>query len=147
MMRVILLAVMLMACTPGPATKTERAESASLPAPTPQDVAVRIGADRAGQTVEVAVGQTFAVELVGVPTAGYVWALAQAPAFVTASGEVSGNTSEAQNQPGFAGGNHWEVFVFTASASGEGELVFQQRRPWEASEPPTDTFRVTIVAR
>jgi inhibitor of cysteine peptidase len=139
-----------MACAPGPVGDEKApAPSASeaLPAPTPSDVAERIGADQAGQTVEVAVGQKFAVELIGVPTAGYIWALAQAPGFISAAGEASGNTSEAQNQPGFVGGNHWEVFMFTATGPGEGELVFEQRRPWESDEPPSDTFRVRIVAR
>ncbi len=151
MMRVMLLATMFaVGCAPGlaPETKMETPRTSdALPAPTPSDVAVRIGADRAGQTVEVAVGQKFAVELIGVPTAGYLWALAQAPAFVSAAGEASGPTTEAQTQPDFAGGNHWEVFMFTATAAGEGELVFEQRRPWESNEPPSNTFRVRIVAR
>lgn len=150
MVRVMLLAAMLVACAPGPApeAKTEEAiVNGSVPAPTPEGVTVRIGADQAGRTIDVAVGEKFAVELIGVPTAGYIWALARAPAFVSAAGEASGNTSEAQNQPGFAGGNHWEVFLFTASAPGEGELVFEQRRPWESDEPPSDTFRVRIAAR
>jgi hypothetical protein len=37
--------------------------------------------------------------------------------------------------------------MFTANAPGEGELVFEQRRPWETSEPPSQTFQVTIRAR
>jgi predicted secreted protein len=150
-MRIVFVAAaLLMACAPGPATDDKAAApgaSDALPAPTPSDVAVRIGADQAGQTVDVAVGHKFAVELIGVPTAGYIWALAQAPGFISAAGEASGNTSEAQSQPGFTGGNHWEVFMFTATAAGEGELVFEQRRPWESDEPPSDTFRVRIVAR
>ncbi len=118
-----------------------------LPAPTPGDVHVRIDAAQNGRTIEVAVNQRFAVELVGVPTAGYVWAPASVPAFLTPAGEASGDTTRAQSQPGFTGGNHWEVFVFTANAAGRGELVLEQRRPWESGEPASDTFRVTIVAR
>jgi predicted secreted protein len=121
--------------------------SSGLPAPTPSDVPVRIGAAQAGQTVDVRVGQRFAVELVGVPTAGYIWAAKTVPAFLTAGGETSGPTTQAQRQPGFVGGNHWEVSTFTATQAGEGELVFEQRRPWETSEPPANTFRVTIRAR
>jgi hypothetical protein len=37
--------------------------------------------------------------------------------------------------------------MFSATAAGTGELVMEQRRPWETDEPPNDTFRVTIVAR
>jgi hypothetical protein len=37
--------------------------------------------------------------------------------------------------------------MFVATQAGTGELVLEQRRPWESDEPPADTFRVTIVAR
>ncbi len=142
-------ALALCACTPEEeetAAPAPAAESA-LPAPTPEDVAVRIDASQNGRTVEVALHQRFAVELVGAPTAGYVWAPAALPAFVQRAGEVSGNTIAEQNQPGYAGGNHWEVLMFVATAPGTGELVLEQRRPWETNEPAADTFRVTIVAR
>ncbi|MBC7770729.1 MAG: protease inhibitor I42 family protein [Phycisphaerales bacterium] len=121
--------------------------NASVPAPTPNDVATRITVAQNGQTVEVAVNQRFAVELVGVPTAGYVWAPATLPAFIQRAGEASGDTVAAQSQPGYTGGNHWEVTMFVATAPGTGELVLEQRRPWESNEPASDTFRVTIVAR
>ena len=119
----------------------------AVPAPTPDDVAVRINAAQNGQTVNVAVNQRFAIELVGVPTAGYVWAPTQVPAFITRAGETSGATTQAQSQPGFTGGNHWEVTMFSATAPGTGEIVMEQRRPWETDEPASQTFRVTIVAQ
>lgn len=152
MIRAILIAGVLAlgACTPSAETDEEEApvvSSASVPAPTPEDVAVRINAEQNGQTIEVGVNQRFAIELVGVPTAGYQWAPAQVPAFLTRAGEASGATTEAQSQPGFTGGNHWEVLMFAATEAGEGELVLEQRRPWETSEPANATFRVTIVAR
>lgn len=142
---------MAMACAPVPdATEGGEARmgvSTQVPAPVPANVPVRIDASRNGQTIEVAIGQRFSVALVGVPTAGYLWAPAQVPDFIASAGETSGNTTTAQSQPGFAGGSHWEVFVFSASAGGRGELVLEQRRPWETNEPASDTFRVTIVAR
>jgi predicted secreted protein len=149
MIRVMLMAAALIACTPVQEAQEERApvSTQATPAPTPEDVVVRITAAQAGQIVEVGVNQRFAIELVGVPTAGYVWTPAQLPAFVTRAGEASGNTSQAQSQPGFTGGNHWEVLLFTATAPGAGELVVEQRRPWESNEPASDVFRVTIVAR
>ncbi len=150
-MGLIAAALALAACTPAQEAKNEPAEAPvannAVPAPTPLDVAVRINAAQAGQMVEVGVGQRFAVELVGVPTAGYVWAPAQIPAFLTRAGEASGNTTQAQSQPGFTGGSHWEVLMFSATGPGTGELVLEQRRPWETNEPPSSTFRVTIVAR
>ena len=143
----VALAMAMGACAPGQTPKQEAPVSNAVPAPTPGDVMVRIGAAQSGQSIEVALNQRFAVELVGVPTAGYIWAPAQMPAFVSRAGEAGGNTTQAQSRPGFTGGNHWEVLMFVATAPGTGELVLEQRRPWETNEPPTDVFRVTIVAR
>lgn len=149
---VLALALAAAACAPHPAQETTTpaadtsAHSDALPAPTPSDVSVRINAAQDGQTVRVGVNQRFAVELVGVPTAGYVWAPAQIPAFLTRAGEASGPTIAAQNQPGYAGGNHWEVLMFSATAAGTGDLIIEQRRPWETNEGAAATFRVTIVA-
>ncbi|MCC6786929.1 MAG: protease inhibitor I42 family protein [Hyphomonadaceae bacterium] len=142
-------ALALAACTPAQEAKEEAAPVAnnSVPAPTPNDVAVRITQEQNGQTVNVGVNQRFAIELVGVPTAGYVWAPATVPAFITRAGEASGNTTQAQSQPGFTGGNHWEVTIFTATAAGTGEIVMEQRRPWETNEPANQTFRITIHAQ
>ena len=150
-MRIVLLAGALFAVSCAPAPREEEAPApvtnSAVPAPTPTDVVVRINAAQAGQSVEVGVNQRFAVELVGVPTAGYVWQPAQVPDFLTRAGEASGNTTQAQSQPGFTGGNHWEVLMFAATGPGSGELVLEQKRPWETNEPANATFRVTIVAR
>jgi len=150
-MRTILVAcaLALAACTPDDAKQEETpvAETTAVPAPTPQDITVRITAEQNGQVVQVGVNQRFAIELVGVPTAGYVWAPAQLPAFITRAGEATGNTTTAQSQPGFTGGNHWEVLMFSATGPGTGEVVIEQRRPWESNEPASNTFRVTIVAQ
>jgi predicted secreted protein len=147
MMRAIMLVLALAACAPTGEAPKQSGEQQMLPAPTPDDVAVRITAGQNGQTVDVGVGQRFAVELVGVPTAGYVWQPAQVPAFITRAGEASGNTIAEQSQPGYAGGNHWEVLMFSATAAGTGELMLEQRRPWETDQPAAATFRVTITAR
>ena len=139
----------LVACAPAQQAHEEApvTSSSAVPAPTPQDVAVRITAEQNGQMVRVGVNQRFAIELVGVPTAGYVWAPATVPAFITRAGEASGNTTQAQRQPRFTGGNHWEVTILTATAAGTGEIVMEQRRPWETNEPANQTFRITIHAQ
>jgi inhibitor of cysteine peptidase len=145
---ILALALLAAACTPEAEEEaTTPTASTEVSAPTPDDVSVHITAAQAGQTIEVGVNQRFAIELVGVPTAGYIWTPAQVPAFITRAGEASGNTTQAQSQPGFTGGNHWEVLMFSATAPGTGEIVVEQRRPWESSEPASNTFRVTITAR
>lgn len=154
-MRIALLALLLTACAPtpeapapAPAPATEqRAVSKPVPAPTPSSVTQRLTAADSGRTITVPVGGQFAVELVGVPTAGYQWMVDAKPAFLSDPTERSGNTTTAQSQPGFAGGNHWEVFVFTANAAGEGSLKLGQRRPWEKTEPASQTFSVTVRAQ
>ncbi len=107
------------------------AQYKSLPAPTPEGVATKIAASSDGQNVTVKKGTKLAVELVGTPTAGYLWRVSEKPAFLEAAGEYGGPTSSAQLEPGFAGGNHWEAFLFNVTGTGEGELRFQQGRAWE----------------
>ncbi|MFT3727446.1 MAG: protease inhibitor I42 family protein [Terricaulis sp.] len=154
--RTALLAVALLtACAPTTTSQAPDAhpqtqqstDTGMLPAPTPADATVHINAAQDGQSVEVGVNQRFAIELVGTPTAGYVWTPAQVPAFIARAGEASGPTIAAQNQPGYTGGNHWEVTMFAATGPGTGQIVMEQKRPWETNEPPAHVFRVTIVAR
>jgi predicted secreted protein len=152
MMRMMLasLAFAAAACTPAQEAEQETPVAdgvGAVPAPTPDDVSLHITAAQNGQSVQVGVNQRVAVELVGIPTAGYVWTPAQIPAFITRAGEATGATTQAQSQPGFTGGNHWEVLMFAATGPGAGDLVIEQRRPWETNEPPSATFRVTIVAQ
>lgn len=119
----------------------------SLPAPTVEGVAHALTELDAGKSFEIKVGQKISVALVGVPTAGYVWAASSPPDWVKASDGPGGATSTAQMLPGFAGGNHWEVIIIEAVAAGEGEIVLAQRRPWEdAAEPAADTFTFTLKA-
>ncbi len=114
----------------------------------PVEAGVRtVTVDQAGQTITVAVGERFAVALVGTPTAGYLWQMDATPAFLTATGDFSAPTTRAQSQPGFTGGRHWEVFNFTVNAAGDGALTLGQRRPWETDQPASQTFTVTIRAQ
>ena len=118
----------------------------SLVAPTPAGVALKITAADNSQNVTAKVGTTIAVELVGVPTAGYQWTATEMPAFLEAAGGYGGPTSSAQLEPGFAGGNHWEAFLFKVKEAGEGVLRFEQRRSWEGEEPAAEMFSVYLFA-
>jgi predicted secreted protein len=142
----------LAACTAPPAQGPEAPNpeaqvSKSIPAPVPADATVRLTADDQGKVISVAVGQRVSVALVGVPTAGYLWAVTNKPAFLGEAQGTGGATTTDQQKPGFAGGNHWEVFTFTVTAPGEGALVLEQRRPWEpATEPANNSFKVKLKA-
>jgi predicted secreted protein len=120
------------------------AANGDLPAPMPYEAMKAIEKSDAGKTIEVPVGATFVVQLVGVPTAGYLWKPVDPPAFLEPGAVTGGPTTKAQLQPGFAGGNHWEVFAFKAKGTGKATLRLEQRRPWETNEPPADVFEVTI---
>jgi inhibitor of cysteine peptidase len=151
---VVVAALALAACaprevavTPDQPAPVARPANGAVPAPTPAGVVLHVTAADNGRTIAVPVGGQFAVELVGVPTAGYLWQVDAKPAFLSDPQERTGATTTAQSQPGFVGGNHWEVFVFTANAAGEGLLKLGQRRPWEKDEPPAQTFSVTIRAQ
>ncbi|HBK91667.1 MAG TPA: hypothetical protein DDZ68_08360 [Parvularcula sp.] len=110
------------------------AQYQSLAAPTPAGVATKVGQTSDGQNVTVKKGTKFAVELVGTPTAGFLWRIVEKPGFLEPVGEYGGPTSAAQLEPGYAGGNHWEAFLFDVTGTGEGELRFQQGRAWEEGE-------------
>lgn len=107
---------------------------------------VYAGADKKGQTLSMKVGETLRIELVSIPTAGYVWTVAEAPAFMEAAGETTRPTDPAhQNLPGFTGGNHYLGFDFVAKSPGSGTFRLTEGRPWETDEPPSDTYELTVT--
>lgn len=129
------------------AAKPCQFEAREIPAPKADGVVQTLTSADAGKSVEVKVGEKIAVALVGVPTAGYVWGASSPPAWITATDGPGGATSTAQLQPGFAGGSHWEVVIIEATATGEGEIVLAQRRPWETTvEPDATTFKFKLKA-
>lgn len=107
---------------------------------------VYAGADKKGGAVTMTTGETLRIELVSVPTAGYVWTVLEAPAFMEAAGESSRGTDPAhQNLPGFTGGNHFLGFDYVATAPGTGTFKLAEGRPWETDEPPEDTYELTVT--
>jgi predicted secreted protein len=116
----------------------------TLPPPTPEDVAVRISG-ASGQTVEVQQGENIAVELQSNPSTGGRWTVTAKPDFLDAAGEEAGpvNAPPANGRP-TVGAPVWNVFLFTANATGSGPLMLELRGPggqlWE-------TFTVTINAQ
>lgn len=129
----------------GTTTKTCMIKTRSLDAPKVDGAVRALTEADAGASVEMKVGEKITVALVGVPTAGYVWAASSPPAFIKASDGPGGATSTAQFTPGFTGGSHWEVVIIEAIAAGEGEITLAQRRPWETTaEPDASTFKFKL---
>jgi predicted secreted protein len=133
--------------TTGGATKTCTFVSRALSAPTVAGAVRNLTEADANAAVEVKIGEKITVSLSGVPTAGYVWAAEDPPAFVKVSEGPGGATSTSQFLPGFTGGNHWEVLVIEGIAAGEGEIMLVQKRPWEEKSAPDDQrfrFRLKV---
>jgi predicted secreted protein len=119
--------------------------SKNLPAPRASGVTRNFTAADKGKTIEMKVGEKVSISLVGIPTAGYVWAADTTPSIVKVTDGPSGPTIAAQNQAGYTGGNHWEVLVVEAVKAGEGDLVLAMRRPWEnKAEKDAETFTVKV---
>jgi predicted secreted protein len=126
----------------------EKAVSGDLPAPKASDVTRNLTVADKGKTIDMKVGEKVSISLVGIPTAGYVWAADKTPSCVKVTSGPSGPTIAAQKQPGYAGGNHWEVLVVEAVKPGDGDLVLAMRRPWEnKSEPDAETFTVKLKVK
>lgn len=147
---IVAAALALGACSTAgePSLEDAKQKFESLAAPTPDGVALKVGASSDGQNVTVKKGTKAAVELVGTPTAGLMWVAKTVPPFLKPAGEYGGPTSTAQLQEGFAGGNHWEAFLFDVIGTGEGELRFEQRSAFggDDAEPPLDVFSVYVFA-
>jgi inhibitor of cysteine peptidase len=115
-----------------------------MPAPRPEGTTLTVTQADQGVTFQVKKGDRIAINMVGVPTAGYEWTAPKLPPVLTLAGKLSGPTISDQLYPGYAGGNHWEVLAFDAVKVGTGKLKLEQRRAFENNAKPDDTFSVTF---
>lgn len=107
---------------------------------------VYVGEEQKGGTVSMKTGETLRIELESIPTAGYVWSVAEAPAFMKQVAEGGRPTNPAyQNLPGYTGGNHYISFDFQPVEAGTGTFKLTEGRPWETDEEPMDTFELTVT--
>lgn len=104
------------------------------------------GADKNGGSVSLPAGEVLRVELLTVPTAGYVWQIVEKPDFLNLAAENTRPTDPAyQNLPGFTGGNHFMSFDLEARSEGTGIVRLMEGRPWETDEPPEGTYELTVT--
>lgn len=127
-------------------TPEEAAAAAAAAQAKAEEGVIYVGAGLNGGSVTVPMGETLRIELKSVPTAGYVWVIAEKPDFLDLKGEGGRPTDPAhQNLPGFTGGNHYLSFDLTPTAAGTGVIRLTEGRPWETDEPPMDEFTVTVT--
>lgn len=139
MRALILAAALALAAAPAAAQQ--------LPAPTPDDIAVRVSADQSGQSVTASVGDGVAIELQSSPGAGASWRVASKPDFLSDPEQISGQTFAQQaGAPPRVGAPRWQVFVFGVTGAGAGDVVLEKRGPANRTGAPLETFTITITA-
>jgi inhibitor of cysteine peptidase len=134
-MRLLLLALLAVA----PSFVTSAAEAA-WPA------AVVVTAADQGRPIELKPGQALRVGLESNRTTGYAWSLGQIDAAVIALlGKPVYTRSAAAARMVGAGGT--ETWRFRAAATGERQLQFLYRRPFEPNAPPARTVSFMVRVR
>lgn len=90
--------------------------------------------------ISVRKGEIFAIELEGIPSAGYIWSL------LLTAGKASllGEEYIAPPAP-LVGGSVKQVFTFKAEETGTIRIAGEYKRPWEAAPPlKTQNFSITV---
>jgi inhibitor of cysteine peptidase len=99
----------------------------------------------AGQTIELEVGEEFAVKLAGNPTTGYTWEMATSEAAVVE--QVGEPNYEEESEGGLVGAGGHVTLHFKATRAGQQLLQLVYHRPWEEEVAPLNTFDVTVVVK
>lgn len=95
----------------------------------------------AGETIELKVGQEFAVTLEGNLTTGYTWEMvSEQGALVEQVGEA-----EYESESDLVGAGGHVTLNFKALNPGNQTLELIYHRPWEVDVAPIDTFTVSMV--
>ncbi|MFN4024277.1 MAG: protease inhibitor I42 family protein [Hyphomonas sp.] len=128
-------------------TPEEAAAAAAEAQVKAEEGVIYAGAGKNGGAVSVPAGEILRIELLTVPTAGYIWQIVEKPDFLSLVAENTRPTDPAyQNLPGFTGGNHFMSFDLEARAAGTGTIRLIEGRPWETDEPPEATYELTVTA-
>lgn len=120
----------------------------SPPAPPAHPVAPRVvGAADAGRTITLAPGQRLQIEVIGVPTAGYLWRVGRIDAGWQLVESSMRPENPAGRAAGMSGGQDWSVFVLEAPGPSRRSITLVYGRPWEldAGARPTETLTFTAV--
>lgn len=112
------------------------------PAPSPEG-AVRVASDQDGQRIDVQASDTLAIELQSSPSAGTSWAVISQPEFVAEPTQQTGPTVAGATRP-VLGAPRWQVFVFTFTGPGTGDIVLKKKARDGAE---LETFTITVTAQ
>ena len=144
----ILAAALALAATPLLASAQDTAPAGTMqmsfeaaPAPLP-DGATAVAADQSGQSVDVSVGGAIAIQLRRTPSVGTNWSVASKPDFLADPEQLSGPTVRSTRP--VLGAPTWQVFVFSVSAAGSGDVTLEKR---DRTGAVVETFTVTVNAQ
>ena len=119
-----------------------------IPSSVPRSLyrAIALAETDSGKAVEVSPGERVIVRLASNRTTGYRWSL------LTSGNEAltrlaAGEYAQEVGADGKAGAGGTESWYFQASASGEEELRFEYRRPWEENVPAAKSANYTVKVR
>lgn len=103
---------------------------------------VNIGEAEAGETVQLAPGDTLVLSLPANPGTGYTWEIQ--PPLDAEVLKPEGEPRSVQQDSGKTGAPVSLVFRFTAGKTGEATLKLIYHRVWETNTPPANTYEVTV---
>lgn len=86
----------------------------------------------------VRVGQKFAIDLEGMPGAGYMWELTQNP------GQIELMSQKVVSMSKEIGGNSTQRFLIVAHQPGNFSLEFGLKRKWEKNPVETRVFSIQV---
>lgn len=148
-------ALMLLASGCLPAAPAMPAAPAPAPAPVPAAVSAQahgpamrlLGERQSGATVELAAGQGARVELMGVPSAGYIWRVRTADPAITVASTTRRPADPAGRSRGMVGGPDWTIFDLDLAGAGPARITLDYGRPWEleAGAAPVRTVIYVLV--
>ena len=122
-------------------------EKRELPPSPPRSLyrAVTLAEGDSGKVIDVGPGERVIVRLASNRTTGYSWALltSGSDALIRLASEYT-QVVDAEGKPGAPGVESW---YFQAKGSGQQELRFEYRRPWERNAPAAKSTNYTIRVR
>jgi len=122
-------------------------EKRELPSSTPRSLyrAVTLVEGDTGKVIDISAGERVIVRLPSNRTTGYSWALltSGSDALTRLASEYT-QVVQSDGKPGAQGVESW---YFQAKGSGQQELRFEYRRPWERNVPAAKSTNYTIRVR
>ena len=104
------------------------------------DATIEVKEDKAGNRIDVTVGQNLLVNLHGNPTTGYEWVVDAVDATILAQD----GKSEFHPDSNATGSGGQVLTRFKALVVGQTTLKMVYKRSWEANKVPIENYQITV---